>query len=70
MAMRDIQIRQRGFTEAHERIPSSVADAEKWYNQELRNEARKHEKEGLPYFPDEARLAGGEEYLYQDYYGP
>ena len=47
--MRDREFRPRGFEEAHERIPSSVGDADALYNKLLRNESIKHQSEGSPY---------------------
>ena len=50
----DREFRPRDFEEAHERIPSSVAEAEMHYNQILRNEQKKHQSEGAPYFDPNA----------------
>lgn len=41
-AMRDRERQIRGFEESGERVPSSVADAEAFYAQHLRNESMKH----------------------------
>ena len=35
-SMKDIEIRSRKFMEAHERIPSSVADVDAFYNNYMR----------------------------------
>ena len=44
-SMEDIEIRSRKFMEAHERIPSSVADVDAFYNNYMRQEQKKNESE-------------------------
>ena len=46
---RDWQRRPRDFEEAHDRLPSSVAEAEMFYNETLRDEARGYQMKGEAY---------------------
>lgn len=48
-SMRDRDRMLRGFEDAHERVPSSVADAEAYYLNQMREEARKHEDNSVGY---------------------
>ena len=67
--MRDRDQRLRGFEEAHERIPSSVADAESAYNRLLRDDAKKHQSPGVGYL-EHGSNGGLSDFTYQHVYGP
>ena len=66
MSMRDRHIRDRDFQEAKDRIPSSVADADRFYDEALRTDQARHQSPGTPYLENGKEMR--EDFLFQDAY--